>query len=535
MSITHLDCTLRDGGYYNDWDFSYDLVQAYLRSMDSCGVDFIELGLRSATSSGYKGPYAFTTDSLINRFNLPERSKIGVMVNGVDFAGTEDGVSVARRLFAPASESPVALVRLACHFKELEAVGPVCQWLKERGYLVGLNLMQIAQRSASEREEVGRFATRAGVDALYFADSLGSLDSSDVVQIIQQFRQTWYGDIGIHAHDNMGRAVTNSLSALEHGACWVDSTVTGMGRGPGNAQTEYMAIELSERREREVDLVPLLELIDDYFRVMKQDYGWGENPYYYLSAKYDVHPTYIQKMLADRRFTVTDKLSVVDHLKNLDAQSFNAENLLAGRNLQSEDRDHRGTWSPASEFNNRELLILAAGPSLRVHADAIASYIAREKPIVIALNTHSVFDSLQVDYHVAAHPVRLMADSDRYRQLGKPLISPIGGMNQHAQNALTGVDILDFGMRVRHGVFTVEETGATLPAPFGMCYALAIASSSRCPRVLLAGIDGYGAGDPRNTEMNDVFEMFQSSQASVPLLAVTKSIYDVPAGTIHAM
>ncbi len=32
--IKLLDCTLRDGGYYNQWDFPRDLVKRYLKAMD---------------------------------------------------------------------------------------------------------------------------------------------------------------------------------------------------------------------------------------------------------------------------------------------------------------------------------------------------------------------------------------------------------------------------------------------------------------------------------------------------------------------
>jgi len=42
-----LDCTLRDGGYYNNWDFSNSLINKYLKSMSSAGVEYVELGFRS--------------------------------------------------------------------------------------------------------------------------------------------------------------------------------------------------------------------------------------------------------------------------------------------------------------------------------------------------------------------------------------------------------------------------------------------------------------------------------------------------------
>ena len=47
MNTLLLDCTLRDGGYYNSWDFSPELINDYLVAMQAAGVNIIELGLRS--------------------------------------------------------------------------------------------------------------------------------------------------------------------------------------------------------------------------------------------------------------------------------------------------------------------------------------------------------------------------------------------------------------------------------------------------------------------------------------------------------
>ena len=44
--IKILDCTLRDGGYYNNWDFDHELVELYLKSMEDASIDVIEIGFR---------------------------------------------------------------------------------------------------------------------------------------------------------------------------------------------------------------------------------------------------------------------------------------------------------------------------------------------------------------------------------------------------------------------------------------------------------------------------------------------------------
>ena len=79
--INIIDCTLRDGGYYNNWDFSKDLVNQYLKSVSEADIKYVELGFRSLSQKGFKGPNWYTTDSYISHLTIPKKLKIGVMVN----------------------------------------------------------------------------------------------------------------------------------------------------------------------------------------------------------------------------------------------------------------------------------------------------------------------------------------------------------------------------------------------------------------------------------------------------------------------
>ena len=111
-------------------------------------------------------------------------------------------------------------------------------------YKVGFNLMQVHNVNSLEIAKFLELANQYPIDVMYFADSMGSLNTQQVTSIIRIFKSSWDGEIGIHAHDSMGNAVNNPIHAVNDGVSWVDSTVTGMGRGPGNAQTEYLRIEL---------------------------------------------------------------------------------------------------------------------------------------------------------------------------------------------------------------------------------------------------------------------------------------------------
>ncbi|WP_016913361.1 aldolase catalytic domain-containing protein, partial [Vreelandella stevensii] len=307
-----LDCTLRDGGYYNAWDFSEELIHEYLEAMQAAGVDIVELGLRSLKNQGFQGPCAFTTDEFIRGLTIPAGLTVGVMINGSELVGKVPQVEALERMFPnDAANSPVELVRIACHVHEFANSLPAVTWLKERGFKVGFNLMQVADRTEEEVKALAREAKAYPLDALYFADSMGSMNPDQAAQIIQWMRTEWEGPMGIHTHDNLGLALSNTLRAIDEGVTWVDATVTGMGRGPGNARTEELAIELAARRDKPVSMVPLMALLRKHFKPMQEHYGWGTNPYYYLAGKYGIHPTYIQEMLSDSRYDEEDVLAVI--------------------------------------------------------------------------------------------------------------------------------------------------------------------------------------------------------------------------------
>ncbi|MGE6995681.1 aldolase catalytic domain-containing protein [Pseudomonas sp. NPDC047961] len=529
-----IDCTLRDGGYYNAWDFSPELIHEYLDAMQIVGVDVVELGFRTLENHGFQGPCAFTTDDFIRSLTVPLGLTIGVMVNGKELIGPAPQQQVLQHLFpVPATESPVDLVRIACHSHEFEHALAAVGWLKARGYKVGLNLMQVAGQTEHSIKAMARQAKAFPVDVLYFADSMGSMRPTQVAQIIQWFRSEWDGAMGIHTHDNCGLALANTLLALDEGVTWVDSTVAGMGRGPGNARTEELAIEIAERRSKSFNLVPLMTLMRKHFKPMQAHYGWGGNPYYYLAGKYGIHPSYIQAMLSDSRYDEEDVLAVIDHLRVEGGQKFSLNTLDSARHFYR--GESMGRWSPRERLSKRHVLLLGTGPGVARHSQALERYIRTNRPVVLALNTQAAIAAELIDLRVACHPVRLLADCDAHTRLPQPLITPFSMLPVDVQALLAEKEVLDFGLNVQADTFAFGETHCTAPSSLVMAYAFAIAASGECSCLYLAGFDGYVGEDPRNTEMNQVVKQFQASSANLPVIAITPSRYDVEKISIYGM
>lgn len=532
--IEFIDCTLRDGGYYNAWDFPPHLIHQYLEAIQAGGVNVVELGFRTIKNQGFQGPCAFTTDAFIRSLSMPATLTVGVMVNASELVGDTPQEDALAQLFPQlAKESPVDLVRVACHVHEFEKALPAVYWLKKRGYQVGFNLMQVGDRSETEIKCLAATAAKYPIDVLYFADSMGSMNPNQAAQIIQWFRSEWKGAMGIHTHDNLGLGLSNTLRALDEGVTWVDSTVTGMGRGPGNTRTEELAVEVAERRVKPVNMVPLMELLRDHFKPMQSQYGWGTNPYYYLAGKYGIHPSYIQEMLSDARYSEEDVLAVIQHLRIEGGKKFNLNILDVARH--SYQGEPNGQWSPREQFEGRDVLLLGTGPGVARHRDALERYIMDKKPLVLALNTQAAIDSELIDFRVACHPVRLLADCEAHTKLPQPLITPYSSLPDDVRCLLLGKEVLDFGLKVKAATFDFAETHCTAPTSLVMAYAFGVAASGHCRTLNLAGFDGYPGEDPRNTEMNCVVKQFLDANGTLPLVAITPSRYDIIKKSVYGM
>ena len=523
--IIHLDCTLRDGGYYNDWDFEDDLVEKYLYAINIADIDYVEIGFRFFHNIGFKGPYAYCKEDFLNKLNIPEGLKISVMINAEDFfMGDKLIIERLDYLFPVKCElSKINLIRIACNFDKFKKIIPIFQRLKEKGYMTGVNIMQISSLNINEINDISLLASKAMVDVFYFADSLGSLDPDGVINILESIKNNWLGDVGFHAHDNKGLALRNTLQAIAHGVRWVDSTITGMGRGAGNTKTEELILELDNKSNDYSYLIPILKIINKKFNIMKKEYNWGTNPYYFLAAKFSIHPTYIQKILSDNRFKEEDILSVIDYFKHEDSTKFLTDQLESAKSFYR--GKPVGSISSKTIIRNREVLILGSGEKLAPYRKALEDLILRKKLLVIALNANSQVDEALIDYRIASNPVRLLADMEMHLSLTQPLITPASMLPNFLAEKFSNKNLIDYGIGTSTEGFEFHEKYGIIPSQLVLAYALAFVTSGNAKRIFLAGFEGYGLGDLRNKEVNELIEKFYESQSNIKLVSITPTEY----------
>lgn len=529
-AIRILDCTFRDGGYYNKWDFNILLVKKYLHAINESNVDVVELGLRNFPQDSFFGAFAYTTDNFIDTLDIDKSISVGVMIDAASILKKELSINDAvNSLFQVKEKSRVDLVRIATHFDCIKQCKEIARSLKNLGYQVGLNLMQSSVQSNYKLSKSAELIQNWNmVDVLYFADSLGSMDSSDVIRIISVLKLGWSGDIGFHAHNNKGLGVSNSLTAIEKGAVWIDSTILGMGRGAGNAQTESLLLEL-DKNQLNYHAKALFDLVLSEFTPLQNHYHWGESLLYNLAAINDIHPTYIQEMLADNRYSNKEMLQSVEFMSSIDASYYDKNLLLQAHG----NTNNRGSWNAKNWCLNKEILILGSGASMQTYKKDIIQYIKNYQPIVISLNVERDFPKDMINLYASSNESKMLNEFGLYSKLDKPLAIPSALLSKVVGRSVFVESLWDYGLNIEQGIFDINEIECTLPYELSIGYALSLVNIGGAESISMVGFDGYDRDDIRQIRMNELLDLYHQ-KSQIPVVALTPTTYHLTQSSIYA-
>ncbi len=523
-----LDCTLRDGGYYNNWKFDNELVKNYIRAMDACSVDYVELGFRFKSPSDGIGPYGSTTEEFLETMDLPSSIKYAVMINGKEFLheSEEETISSIREKFLDSKISPISLVRVAINFSTARNVRPIVKELKELGYEVGLNLMQSSGKSESEYIEIASEITSWNlVDVLYFADSFGNMDPEEIGFITQSIRKGWSGSLGFHSHNNKGFALINSLKAIEEGIDFCDCTVTGMGRGAGNVTTESLLMELVNSDSLNIDLSLIQGTVSDFMK-LREKYGWGTNMHYQYAANNNIHPTFVQTLSDDNRYDQFQSFKILESLsRDENSSSFSSDSIKKSIYLNAEKKE--GTWDPKGFLENEEVLLVGGGRSVKQYKSQIIEYIERKKMKVIFLNINSYLPQNLGIATIVSHEIRGFLDASFYSSLSHPLIIPMKGLGRLVKNYIKDIEIYDYGLNLEEGSMTIGAKSCELHNTIVAGYAFAVCTRAGASNIKLVGFDGFQKEDIRFQEMSELIQRYNGLDHSLDLISLTPTLYPI--------
>ena len=515
---------MRDGGYYNDWDFSHEFVRDYLSTVGDLGLSRVELGFRFLLNPNHRGAWAYTPDSLVRDTGLPQGVEVGVMIDLKEAARLP--ISEIERFFP--TPSALDFVRIACKFDELQAAEPVIKFLRSTGLKVGLNLMQVSERPRSEINSFAEFTMCHRLDFAYLADSLGGLTPKSTYEIFESVTSLSEIPFGIHAHNNRGLALENTLAAVEAGAVLLDSTMAGMGRGAGNTATEDLVAELQNKGLFELKsgaLGVLDDFLTSHMRGLQKQLGWGPSLPYRLASYWGIHPTFVQELEKDARSSGSI-VARLEQLRDSEASAFDPALIesTSGR-LGS---DEKSTFVCTEFLNSRrdhDVVIVGGGHSALEHKVQIERF-AREKNLsVLALN--KAWPN-EVDanflFRVASKRVAsLQAEDSFYKLPGEKILGTHLDEDSQAGNTSSAVPF-----RVVDGALSIEGDLLITPNDLTLSYALALSIYLGAKNIFLAGVDGYEITDTRNSDIQNVIGIFNLLHPELRLMSLTPTIFSVP-------
>lgn len=293
-----LDCTIRDGGLVNNWDFSVQFVKDMYYGLSEAGVEYMEIGYKNSAKllkGADAGPWRFLNEDFLKEvISEKKETKLSALV---------DIGRVDEKDILPREQSQLDLIRVATYIKDVDKAIDLVNKFNGYGYETSINIMALSHVMENDLNEAFEEIAKCPVDVVYVVDSYGSMDPKDIDYLISKFqRQLPNKKLGVHMHNNMQLAFANTIVGANKGVQFLDSSVYGMGRAAGNCPTELI---VSYLKNPKYDLRPLIGIIEKHMIPMSQKWEWGYVIPYMVAGVLNEHP---RAAMAQRASDEKDKL-----------------------------------------------------------------------------------------------------------------------------------------------------------------------------------------------------------------------------------
>lgn len=355
-----LDCTLRDGGYYTNWNFSAEIVKNYLLAMENLPIDYLEVGYRNLPQEKYYGEFFYCPISTIDNLNQLTKTPLAVILNERDMS-----ISDTEMLLKPCQDK-VRMVRIAIDPKNISSAIQKAKKIKNMGFETAFNVMYLSEwiKNYDFLDQI--IGLENHVDFFYMVDSFGAVYPSQIKPLLNEIKQRTNVKLGFHGHNNLELAHANSLIAIEEGVDIVDSTILGMGRGSGNLKTELFLSSLSRSYSLDINFNSLSKVLED-FQALKVEHKWGTNLPYMLAGIHSIPQKQIMEWLGKKFYSFN---SIVSALNN---------------KIQKTETTSFKTLTTNNKC--KKALIIGGGISITNHVIALKQFIKAEKNLILIFSS----------------------------------------------------------------------------------------------------------------------------------------------------
>lgn len=320
--ISLLDCTLRDGGYLNDWNFGENVISDVIHTLETTNVEMLELGfIRNE-------PY--NKDRVV--FNCMQQAKdlVGTKKEGILYSVMGELLNpVPLENIEPTSATGIDVIRMIIWKDKTLPDGRVvdaieegfeyCKGLTEKGYRLCIQPVRVNQYSDEEFISLVKHFSELNPMAIYVVDSWGTDNPEDLLHYMRLADEYMAPGIaiGYHGHNNMMHALAVAQEMLRENFdrdIIIDASVYGIGRGAGNLNLEIIAKYMNERYGKSYDLYPMLEVYDKYIQQIYQKEPWGYSVPFLLTAIHKANPRITRYMVDELHLNMAEIRYVLEHL-----------------------------------------------------------------------------------------------------------------------------------------------------------------------------------------------------------------------------
>ena len=478
-----LDCTLRDGGYCNNWEFGKDNIRKILSGLVEAKADIIECGFITNGMPHKPDISKFNMTSEVDDI-LPVNRGESIFVCMINY-GEYDVSELPQR-----TEGSIDGIRVTFHKKDIAGAMEMGETIMDKGYL--LFLQPMVSLSYTDEEFLGLIKQSNLIKpyAFYIVDSFGVMKQRDLIRLFYLVEHNLHKDvaIGFHSHNNMQLAYSNAQSLLNAGSLHeliIDSSIYGMGRGAGNLNTELFLEYLNDYYRAGYEIKPILNIIDEILNDFYQRACWGYSLPNYLSAKHNAHPNYAGYLEAKKTLTMDNMdniFSMMDDEKKVSYDEKYIEKLYV-QYLSSGGVFEANLSVLREQIRGKPVLIVAPGKSS----------IDEKEKVVGAINSGMISVSVNFYYEMAETTYVFISNLRRFRQFPKDKIGKcIVTSNVPSTDVYARVDYKDLTNTKKD---VIDNAGLML---------IRFMMMMGCKKVLLAGFDGYeydSAGNFANANM----------------------------------
>lgn len=465
MSIEILDCTLRDGGYINNWNFSNSDITGITKYLNLGKVDKIELGY--LTEKVEENGTMFNSFDKIKSIDISNLKKI-VMINFGEFSEAK----------IPKYQNDIFGIRIVFKKSQWKEALDYSLKLKNKGYNIFLQPMQTIAYKDIELLQLIEETNKINPYALYIVDSFGEMKKEDLLRVVSLYSHNLNKEIkiGFHSHNNLQLSFALAIEFINTNieqSKIVDSSVYGMGRGAGNLNTELLAEHLNKYFSKDYEIESFLKIMDLYLEKIYQKEKWGYNLGHFISAKLGCHPNYASYLLEKRNIGVEAIKSILKNIPEVEKSIFN-KILLEELYLKYQENTNENFDEIKNIKFGKKVLVLGPGLSIAENVELLNEFLLKNKGIsIISLNHKNIF--IKSDYLFFSNEKRFEEFYENYKKKEIVIVT------SNLKSADSTEYIIDYNYYSKH---SQENLSSEILLNI-------LEEHTNVEEIYLAGLDGY--------------------------------------------